>query len=52
MIIHMAGLTTEPDYELETLLNLDGSRFESEAGYVLEFTAKRVTPTTGLPHDL
>lgn len=40
------------DYELETLLNLDGASFEMAVGYVVEFKAQRTDATPQRPHGI
>lgn len=38
--------------ELELLLSLDGASFEAAEGYIVEFKARRTTPTPERPHGL
>jgi hypothetical protein len=38
--------------ELELLLNLDGASYEAAAGYVVEFSARRVPVTKQRPHGI
>jgi len=40
------------DAELEFLLNLDSVSYEAAAGYVVEFSAKRVPATKQRPHGI
>ena len=40
------------DAELELLLNLDGASFEAAAGYVVEFSARRIPPAPERPHRI
>jgi hypothetical protein len=48
----MTKIEPEADYALDMLLGLNGRSFESDAGYVIEFSAKRVVPTKGQPHGI
>lgn len=44
---------TDAEYdELELLLNLDGASYEAAAGYVVEFSARRVDVTAQRPHGI
>lgn len=45
-------MTTHPDYELETLLSLDGQEFRFASKYRIKIEAKRVAPTPGRPHGI
>lgn len=40
------------DAELELLLNLDGASYEAAAGYIVEFSAKRIPATKQRPHGI
>ena len=40
---------TQPPAGLETLLDLDGSVFEQEAGFWIKVEAKKVEPTRAFP---
>jgi len=41
-----------PDYELETLLELDGFEFDFAKQYVVKFEVRRVTATKGRPSGI
>lgn len=41
-----------PDYELETLLNLDGYEFRFVAGYAVKFEVRQVKPSRGHPYGV
>jgi hypothetical protein len=43
---------TQPPAGLETLLDLDGSIFEQEAGFWIKIEAKKVEQTERLPHGV
>ena len=43
---------TQPPAGLETLLELDGSVFEQEAGFWIKIEAKKVTPSVAIPHGI
>jgi hypothetical protein len=40
------------DAELEVLLSLDGSIYETAEGFVVEFSARRTMRTAGQPHGI
>lgn len=42
----------QPDQSISTLLELDGSVFEQEAGFWMKIEAKRVDPTEFIPHGI
>ena len=49
----MSGTDDDTDYALDLLLSLDGKGYEHTAGgYVIEFSAKQVRPTSGQPHGI
>jgi hypothetical protein len=45
-------MTSQPDYELETLLSLDGQEFRFARNYWIKIEAKRVAPTPGRPDGI
>ena len=40
------------DTDVETLLELDGSILDQGGGYWIKIEARRVAPTTGIPHGI
>ena len=45
-------MTSHPDYELETLLSLDGQEFRFASNYRIKIEAKQVSPTAGRPDGI
>jgi hypothetical protein len=51
LLIHYLPVT-HPDPGLETLLDLDGSILEQEAGFWIKIEARRVRPSTDAAHGI